>query len=40
MIHEPECVEVDQPGYGTWWCICDRLRAAWVRGYDEGVRNG
>jgi len=30
--HLPECVEVDQQTYGTWWCICDRLRKAERRG--------
>lgn len=35
MEHLPECVELDQPPYGTWWCICSALRACEQRMHDD-----
>ena len=33
--HLPECCEVDQPGYGTWWCICEWPRACEQRVLED-----
>lgn len=39
MTHEFECAEWHPSGDGFDLCICDRLRAAYRRGYTAGYND-